>query len=96
MHSNKHIFCLREYMLTKENMIPFYIDNSHKRIHYKPNVDNSKEETFVPNKKDKLFWCFYVILNGEMDYLSKENIHYKLEMNFKIDFVHKIRENKTY
>ena len=93
LDKHQHIFSLRKYMLTSENMSPFYQEKKIHTVHYKPK-QIVQEEAFIPDKKDKLFWCFYVMLHGEMEYLSIENGHFKIEKDFKIDFVEKIRNHK--
>ena len=51
----------------------------------------------VPSTKenDKLFWCYFIIIHGEIAYQIQENKHILFEKNKKIDLVSKVRENKT-
>ena len=49
---------------------------------------------FFPCQKDTLFWCYYIIVNGEIKY---ETLHVKntlTEKQMKIDLVSIIRKNK--
>lgn len=50
-------------------------------------------EIFVPNQQDTLFWCYYIIKNGDICYesLNKTNLVAK---QMKIDLVFEIRKNK--
>jgi hypothetical protein len=58
--------------------------------------EKPKEEFFSPRQKDGLFWCFYVIKNGETSYelLNNEKITLVKEKKIKIDYVDVLRENK--
>ena len=55
-----------------------------------PTADSS----FTPFQKDKLFWCFYVLLNGFTEYEMHHTGHYALEKAFKISSVEKLRTMK--
>lgn len=57
-----------------------------------PVKDNT---SFTPFQKDKLFWCFYVLLNGFTDYEMHHTGHYALEKAFKISSVEKLRGMKS-
>ena len=53
-----------------------------------------KSELYIPKQQDSLFWCFYIIKNGETNY---ETINYKntlLAKQLKIELVSAIRKNK--
>jgi len=53
-----------------------------------------KEDIFFPNYPDSLFWCYYIMVNGETKY---EMIPYKnvlISKQIKIDLVSVIRSNK--
>jgi hypothetical protein len=57
----------------------------------KPDLIFKKEENFTPLQKDKLFWCFYIILKGIDDYEMNKNTAFANEKKFKIDTVEKLR-----
>lgn len=50
---------------------------------------------FVPNQKDSLFWCMYVILNGFNKYELLNNQHFVVEQNEKIRAIELLRANKS-
>ena len=52
--------------------------------------NNIKKEYFIPFSKDKMFWCFYKIIHPFWD----ENENFKLEKDFKISCIEKLRNNK--
>ena len=58
-------------------------------------VKEQIDDSFTPAHKDKLFWCFYVLLNGFSDYEFNKTGHYALEKSFKIKTVEKLREMKS-
>lgn len=61
------------------------------------NIVHKKKENhryIVPNEKDKLFWCFYILHYGMDDY-KQITCHFTVEKNIKIEFVNTIRENKA-
>ena len=53
------------------------------------------DTAFTPFQKDKLFWCFYVLLNGFTEYEMHRTGHYAIEKAFKISSVEKLRTMKT-
>ena len=75
-----------------------YINNYDPYILNEVNINNylkcKTSSVFFPREQDSLFWCYYIILNGEFKY---EILHVKnslIAKQIKIDFVTKIRENK--
>lgn len=100
---------LEEYMLTNDNIDIikrninnniYNINNINNNINFsnfsnKINIKNNlKNEIFFPNEKDKLFWSFYIILNGMSYYELINNNHFKVEKDFKINSIEKLREIK--
>ena len=55
-------------------------------------IDNT---SFTPFQKDKMFWCFYVLLNGFAEYEMYKTGHYAIEKAFKISSVEKLRGMKS-
>jgi len=55
---------------------------------------NTKTELFMPAQKDKLFWCFYIILHGFSDYELHHTDYFITEKNFKISTIEKMRSMK--
>jgi hypothetical protein len=49
---------------------------------------------FVPREQDTLFWCYYIIKNGDIKYEMLNNRNSLMTKQFKIEYVSKIRENK--
>jgi hypothetical protein len=51
-------------------------------------------ESFIPFQKDKLFWCFYILLKGFSEYEMHRTGFYAVEKAFKINTVEKLRAMK--
>jgi hypothetical protein len=55
---------------------------------------NNKSLLFIPKEQDTLFWCYYIIKNGDIKYETLNNRNILTTKQLKIDYVSKIRENK--
>jgi hypothetical protein len=49
---------------------------------------------FTPFQKDKLFWCFYIILNGYDEYQLNNSTSFTIEKQLKIETVEKLKTVK--
>jgi hypothetical protein len=93
---------LHHYMFTKKHMMKLYIDEQLKHIKKqqpktegKKIVSENECQTFiVPQVKDKLFWCYYILMNGSINYLLLDTKKFKEEKEQKINLVEKLRSNK--
>ena len=50
--------------------------------------------TFIPFQKDKLFWCFYIILKGHEAYEMNRSSSFSIEKQIKIETVEKMKSVK--
>lgn len=68
----------------KENKIPL------------PKVENKKDTNsiFIPNQKDSLFWCFFILKNGMTKYELLFDKTTLLSKQMKIEYVEYIRKHK--
>lgn len=57
---------------------------------------NTKFKLFVPPEEDSLFWCYYIIKNGDIEYEVLNNKNSLLAKQLKIDYIKIIRENKLF
>ena len=89
------------YILNETNMMSYlkykFKDESNiKKISEKKceNVVSKKSSIFCPKENDSLFWCYYIILNGDTSYemLNVKNV--LVEKSHKFEYVTKIRTNK--
>jgi hypothetical protein len=46
---------------------------------------------FIPTQKDKLFWCFYIILKGYDEYEMNRSTSFTVEKQLKIETVEKLK-----
>lgn len=53
-----------------------------------------KPLAFFPRENDSLFWCYYIIKNGDLSYEMINVKNVLVERQHKINYVNKIRENK--
>jgi hypothetical protein len=49
---------------------------------------------FYPKEKDSLFWCFYIMKHGLLNYQMINNRNIVFEKKHKIDYIEKIRKEK--
>ena len=54
-----------------------------------------KNSIFIPKDNDSLFWCLYIIKNGLSNYTQLNNRNLIVEKKFKIDYVERLRKEKT-
>ena len=86
---------LQDYMLDEKNVdksLEMKIMNLTKE---KPQYNNkSIKKIFIPREKDSLFWCFYIIKNGDISYQSLNNKNEVISKQIKISYIEKIRKEK--
>ena len=83
---------LQDYMLYEDNMINslrMKIISTPKDIRIvKPtNNTNIRQQLFIPNQQDSLFWCFYIIKNGDVKYETLNNKNSLIAKQMKIELV---------
>ena len=57
--------------------------------------NNNKQTIFYPKENDSLFWCYFIIKNGEIKYETLNNKNIVITKQLKIDLINKIRDNKS-
>jgi hypothetical protein len=89
------------YILNETNMQNYLKykleDNSEpKKITKTDNIKNIKKYSiFIPREQDTLFWCYYIIKNGDIKYETLINRNTLTTKQLKIDYIPKIRANKS-
>lgn len=99
----KYMFTNESILLLNESNKPDNNNNFLKNDNIKSNslkkesnnINKNKSGLFTPFEKDKLFWCFYIILHGFNEYELHHSDYYITEKNFKISSVEKLRSMKT-
>jgi hypothetical protein len=100
----EHIFHdLGEYMFSSESILKHTLNSKQEIVAATASVPKKekdkkqiykKENLFIPRRKDKLFWSFYILINGFDAYEFGRNDAFKTEKAFKIAAVEKLRDMK--
>ena len=91
---------LQNYILDEQNIqksLKMKITNSNSKNEKPANIIKSitkKPHLFIPNQQDSLFWCFYIMKNGEISYETLNNKNSLVAKQIKIDLVSTIRKHK--
>ena len=88
---------LQDYMLYEDNIIKSLrskIEPTPKDIISIKKPNNIRHQIFIPNQQDSLFWCFYIIKNGDVKYEILNNKNTLLAKQMKIELVVSIRKHK--
>ena len=98
---------LQDYILNDENMkrsleMKIYNTNANNKTYNnnKTYLQTEKLQTekkntlFIPNQQDSLFWCFYVMKQGDLKYETLPNKNSLVAKQIKIELVSTIRKNK--
>jgi hypothetical protein len=97
-----HVFNnLQDYMLDETNIKKTLEMKTHSELSsFKSKNENickeqkPKNTIFIPKEKDSLFWCFYIMKNGDAKYEMIEHKNILTEKKHKIEYVEKIRKEK--
>ena len=57
-------------------------------------LSNANDIYFKPHEKDKLFWCFFVLLNGMEDYELNKGMSFEKEKSMKICAIESLKNYK--
>lgn len=84
----------KKFMLIQENITNFFPEKEEQNLKRLENNKSPKKNNvnIQSNHTDSLFWCFYIILNGEHDY--EVNHSFQREKEFKIQSIEKLRNIK--
>ena len=89
------------YILNEVNMQNYLkykftddVSENTKKVRTNYTTPTKKENIFVPREQDSLFWCYYIIKNGDIQYETINNRNTLITKQMKIELVSKIRENK--
>ena len=88
---------LKSYMITninikriQETLLPFNTNIVPIKRVFVP-----KHDFFIPDKKDTLFWCFYILHFGFDKYNLIGNTYFSMEKNYKIEMIEPMRKSKS-
>ena len=57
-------------------------------------IVNPINKIYIPIEKDTLFWCFYIMKHGDLQYEMLDNKNIVVEKRNKIEYIEKIRKDK--
>ena len=77
----------------KEKSTKIHSDNKEKQ-EQQEKQQQEKQQIFIPVEQDSLFWCFYIIKNGDIKYETIYNKNDLVSKQMKIDLVNVVRKNK--
>ena len=66
-----------------------------KQVQQVTTFNNADTRPFTPSQKDKLFWCFYIIIHGYEEYEMNRSTSFSVEKRIKIEAVEKLKTIKT-
>jgi hypothetical protein len=102
--NNELINELQDFMFNEENIKSYLsIRNEYNNEKQNKQTENStkslkpvekKQTMYFPGQQDSLFWCYYIIVNGNTKYEMLQNKNFLLAKQMKIELVDKIRKNK--
>lgn len=94
MTSNMNIN--EDYIFSIKNIIEYtkhVSKNSILKQEIKQNIKKDRNR-FLPNHKDKLFWCLFVIIYGLDEYEMIGTHFFEKEQKLKFDFIEQVRKHK--
>ena len=101
-NNKEHTFNeMREYMFYEENLCKwtrFMEETIHKKVKTKVKKHILRKpivDTFKPSQRDKLFWCFFVLLKGTEEYNMSQNNLFTIEKEFKFKTIELFRKKKN-
>ena len=89
---------LEEFMLYKrvEEPIPLAVKTIQEPVKREKEKEKEREkEREKPSSYSDLFWCFYVMINGDFKYETLPNHNSVTQSNLRINYVSKVREKKN-
>jgi hypothetical protein len=92
-----HVFDnLQDYILNKENIqkINFTKREKQQKKMVLPMQIKEKSTFFFPKEADTLFWCFYIMKYGLLNYQMINNRNIVFEKTKKIEYIEKLRKDK--
>jgi hypothetical protein len=80
---------IEEYMITTKLLHSIFSQNQKEK--------EKEPRIFVPREKDTLFWCFFIMKNGDAEYemIQEQNVNmFVTEKKLKIEYIEKMRREK--
>ncbi len=71
-----------------------HVKAEHVKAEHSKDTPPKNVKPFTPFQKDKLFWCFYIILKGYEEYEMNRSHSFSIEKQLKIETVEKMKSVK--
>jgi hypothetical protein len=94
---NDVLINLQHYMLDDETIsrsVSARMDVTQKKRQYEIKPKQIVESVFKPIEKDSLFWCLFIMKNGDAKYEMLDNKSMLADKRIKIEYVEQIRKEK--
>jgi hypothetical protein len=99
---NDVMYKLQHYIISESfvkhmketNYVKKHVNEIHSTIDTKQKKTETKKTIYYPNNQDMLYWIFYIMQHGVMDYEYNKNKHFLLEKEDKIKYVEQISKHK--
>jgi hypothetical protein len=88
IHNKKHDTHNKNHDIHNKN------HDTHNEKQDNPKILPEKPSLFIPKEQDSLFWCYYIIKNGDAKYEMLNHKNMLMAKQMKIDYVEYIRKNK--
>ena len=85
---------IEEYMITSKLIQSVFQKEKDKEKEKELKAEN---KIFVPREQDTLFWCFFIMKNGDIEYemIQQQNVNmFVTEKKLKIEYVEKMRKER--
>ena len=94
IHRNMNIDYHNSISNNNNNNKKTYDNNKRTKIVKEEQQQEDTSPFFIPQEKDKLFWCLYTFIHGEYEYkIAKNNRNtFTIEKKWKIDTLAKLKE----
>ena len=87
---------IEEYMITSK-LIQSVFQKEKDKEKEKEKELKAETKIFVPREQDTLFWCFFIMKNGDIEYemIQQQNVNmFVTEKKLKIEYVEKMRKER--
>ena len=93
---------LNDYVVNRDNMYKYtkdidtdYVEKVKKKTTNNSTTNVKNKNFFIPYQEDKLFWIYYYIKHGYIEYNYVSSNSYSVEYESKINLIDKIKNNKS-
>ena len=94
-----YIICEKYIKMIKQDTIKHKTTTKHNKTKNMNNNNNNninkiQDSLYYPKDQDDLYWIFYILQNGIMDYEYNKNNRFIIEKEDKINYIENIKQHK--